>query len=395
MVENRVLIATSAANEGGPDAPRAPVQRESRVIQLDFLRGIAILVVVECHARTIPVHNAALSTIEEFFKRTGWMGVDLFFVLSGFLVGGLLVQELSKTNTIRVGRFLLRRILRIWPAYYSYILLEVVSHKHPLRGFLWQNLLNVQNYAGTSLAVTWSLAVEEHFYILLPILLYGIYRNRRWRARMPYILSLCCVLVLVGRLLSVGLGSRGNQQWMTHARIDSLLFGVLMSYWFYFNPRLFKRLLDCWQVQVPLILVVLWLGTFESYKSTFMWTFGFTLVYLAAASLFLFVYRRNGRITRTLLYRGVAAVGVYSYGIYLWHESIRDPVAALAMHLPASMRWGGLFVGQFAGAIGVGVLATKLIEAPALRLRDAVFPRGAAHLPTNDPEHEEGLSPLT
>src|ERR1700730_9432597 len=101
-------------------APRPAESR--RVMQLDFVRGIAILLVMEFHFLTVPIQNPLARAFEFFFKRIGWMGVDLFFVLSGFLVGGLLIQELLKARSIRIRRFLFRRMFKIWPAYYFYIL---------------------------------------------------------------------------------------------------------------------------------------------------------------------------------------------------------------------------------------------------------------------------------
>lgn len=169
--------------------PRAKaVLLQNRAIQLDFIRGIAILLVIGHHAITLPSTNVWACSFVYFEKHVGWMGVDIFFVLSGFLVGGLLMQELTKTGSLRVGRFLIRRTMKIWPAYYLFIFYQIALHRHPRSTFLWQNLLNVQNYAGTSLRHTWSLAVEEHFYLILPFLLLWIYDHERLRARTELIL---------------------------------------------------------------------------------------------------------------------------------------------------------------------------------------------------------------
>src|ERR1700710_225304 len=122
-----------------------PRQAPSRVIQLDFVRGVAILAVMKFHFSTIPVHNKLAAAVDYAGGRLGWMGVDLFFVLSGFLVGGLIVQELLNSHNLQIGRFLARRALKIWPAYYAYLLFQVVVRRHPLGSFVWQNFLNVQN----------------------------------------------------------------------------------------------------------------------------------------------------------------------------------------------------------------------------------------------------------
>jgi len=372
--------------------PPSPVQHEpkvtkapGRVIQLDFVRGIAILAVMAYHFHTVPVQNPVARGFDFVGKRIGWIGVDLFFVLSGFLVGGLLVQELLKTDTLRIKRFLLRRMMKIWPAYYVYLLFQIVIRRHPLGTFAWQNILNIQNYAGTSLDHTWSLAVEEHFYLALPPLMLLLYRIRSLRERIVSILLGCCFLVLWGRIISVYLSHGGDPQWKTHARIDSLLFGVLLSWIFYTDRRRFDRWINH---RLPLALVVLVGLSFALYEgrhTTLMWSFGYTFIYLAMGALLLLSYGYEGKMTRSFFYRLIAAIGVYSYGIYLWHLSVRDPLSNICSHLPAYSRWGALLVSQYLAAIILGILTTKAVEFPMLRLRDRLFPRGPANLPPAHP----------
>jgi peptidoglycan/LPS O-acetylase OafA/YrhL len=112
-----------------------------------------------------------------------------------------------------------------------------------------------------------------------------------------------------------------------------------------------------------------------------MWSFGYTFVYLAMGALLLLSYGYEGRVTRSFFYRLIAAIGVYSYGIYLWHLSVRDPLSKICSHLPTYSRWGALLVSQYLAAIILGVLTTKAVEFPMLRLRDRLFPRGPANLP--------------
>ncbi len=90
-----------------------PQVKSGRVIQLDFVRGIAILAVMAYHFNRAAVQNPLARGFDFVSRRVGWSGVDLFFVLSGFLVGGLLVQELLKTDGLHVGRFLVRRTMKI------------------------------------------------------------------------------------------------------------------------------------------------------------------------------------------------------------------------------------------------------------------------------------------
>ena len=363
-------------------APRADSKQEAdpsrRIIQLDFVRGIAILAVMEYHFETVPVANVWARGFEHFFKRTGWMGVDLFFVLSGFLVGGLIIQELLKTGNLRIRRFLLRRMFKIWPAYYCYLLLQICIGKHPLGSFAWQNLLNIQNYAGTSLNHTWSLAVEEHFYLALPLLLLVLYKKARLRRWIIPILGGCCLLVLCGRILSVYGFNDGDPQWKTHARIDSLFFGVILSYLLHAHRTVFDKLV---KLRIPLLLLSvggILFGLHESHATRLMWSIGYSIDYLCLGSLLLLIYGYRGRLTRSLPYRAIAFIGLYSYGIYLWHLSVREPLARVAAHFPVSVRWGGLMLGQYLAALTLGFLMTKAVEFPMLRLRERLVPAGPA-----------------
>ena len=354
-----------------------------RVIQLDFIRGLAILAVMKYHFITVPVQNRFLAGIDLAGHRLGWMGVDFFFVLSGFLVGGLLVQELLKSHDLRIRRFLVRRAFKIWPAYYVFLIFQLVLRRHPWKTFFWQNFLNVQNYAGTSLNHTWSLAVEEHFYLLLPPLLLVCFR--RFSKALPVTLAAICLLVLAGRVFTVYALKQPDPQWLTHARIDGLLFGVLLSWAFYARPEIFDRI-----SRKRVLLAIAFVCGFavalqQGPHTAFMASFGYTINYLALGSLFLLVYQYRGRLSETLLYRGIAWIGLYSYGIYLWHISVTTPVARATAGLPASVHWGVLLCAQYVVATMMGVLMTKAVEAPMLKVRDRVFPRGQATLAPADP----------
>lgn len=356
----------------------------SRVVQLDWVRGLAILLVIDFHAIRLDTNNLFARADAFVGNRIGWMGVDLFFVLSGFLVGGLLIQEITRTGQIQAGRFLVRRMLKIWPPYYFYILFQIILHRHPLQSFVWQNLLNIQNYAGTSLSHTWSLAVEEHFYLLLPFLLLWVYRSKFLRTHLEASLVAICAAVLFIRIVSFPIAGAERLQWETHTRLDSLLFGVLLSRILYSSSERFDWLLRQRTILAALSISVFAIALFAPiYGSAYLSTVGYTVNYLGFGALMLLIYGYRGSLLLTRSYRAVAWIGRYSYGIYLWHLSVREPLAHLAARLPASVAWFALLVAEYAAAIALGVLLTKLVEFPALRLRDRLFPRGVAQLAPN------------
>ncbi|MGO8759433.1 MAG: acyltransferase family protein [Terracidiphilus sp.] len=146
---------------------------------LDGLRTIAVLLVMN--------HHLSMLFGTEFgpnpYSRSmlvihGWMGVDLFFILSGFFIGGQLWKELQKTGTVKVGRFILRRGFRIWPLYFFtfacvFIAKIVSAHGLTAEAFGWTDLIFVTNYYSHGIVLGgWSLCSEEQFYIAVPTLLF-------------------------------------------------------------------------------------------------------------------------------------------------------------------------------------------------------------------------------
>jgi peptidoglycan/LPS O-acetylase OafA/YrhL len=348
-----------------------------RVIQLDFLRGVAILLVIGYHALTIPTSVVVFRLLEYPFKRLGWSGVDLFFVLSGFLVGGLLIRDYRTHGLIRVGRFFKRRAFKIWPAYYFYLLFQIVSGHFPLSTFLLPNLLHLQNYLGTSLAHTWTLAVEEHFYLLLPLVLIILTRSKSLRPHVLSVLVAGCIGVLMVRSLMVIVFNSTRVWEYTHTRLDSLLFGVILSYLYYYRRDTFDRIQERRLVLMSVsALGVAFLCVFSD-ASPVMRTIGYTLNYITYGSLMLLALNSRGTWTQSMPYRLVASIGVYSYSIYLWHVSVRTPVLNLTSGLRDDIRWPTLFILQFCCAIGLGLVMAKTIEWPFLKLREWIIPADA------------------
>ena len=179
MKSKRAWIAASLF--GGSDKQRAAPSGSSRSVpylpQLDGLRGIAVLLVLLAHgSNTVDVPLLAPFWKAVEILRTGYVGVDLFFALSGFLITRLLLDERRVTGGIDLRRFYVRRTLRIFPIYYLTIL--VVSFTWPTTPGLRLSLLAYAfNYyapfylTSYPLEHTWSLAVEEQFYLVWPMLL--------------------------------------------------------------------------------------------------------------------------------------------------------------------------------------------------------------------------------
>ena len=190
--------------------------------------------------------------------RFGWVGVDLFFVLSGYLIGGQLLAPLTHGSRIKVGQFFARRALRILPAYLVilaiYFLLPSWREYPQMSQPLWKFLLSVQNiglHGGTAFSHAWSLAVEDQFYLLLPLILLLVHRSS------PAALIVPCVIVVGGTILRTllawenlapggGVTFREFQVWIyypTWTRLDPLVFGVVLAALQKFRPQAWQCLM--------------------------------------------------------------------------------------------------------------------------------------------------------
>lgn len=357
----------------------AEPSRAGRAIELDFVRGIAIIAVMGYHFHAVHTGNFLIQIIEYPLKNFGREGVNLFFTLSGFLVGGLLLRQYAETGHVDARRFIIRRVFRIWPAYYVLIAFHVLAGRHPWNTFLIQNLTHLQNYLGTSITQTWSLAVEEHFYLVLPALLLLFARWRLGAWTIVGLLSGICAVVLAARCFAVAGGDLDGAFAYTQYRIDSLLVGVILSALYWMKPAVYQQIArrKGWLV-ASVVLLCAWL-VFATKNLVLDESIGYTIQALGFAALIVFVLQYSGRIRQTWLYRGVAWVGLYSYGIYLWHSLALAPGdmlirKATAMHLAPGAIWVLALAFQFALAIAIGYVTTRAIEYPFLLMRNALFP---------------------
>ncbi|HTH73983.1 MAG TPA: acyltransferase [Trinickia sp.] len=350
-----------------------------RSVELDFLRGIAILAVMGYHFRSVDPGLAIVSIAQYPFTHFGREGVNLFFTLSGFLVGGLLLKQYAEHGAIDARRFIVRRIFKIWPAYYVLIAFHAIVRRHPLDSFLVQNLTHLQNYLGTSISQTWSLAVEEHFYLFLPALLLLFARWRLGARGILVLLGLACLSVLAMRSAAVAQGRLDAAFAYTQYRIDSLLAGVMLAVVYWMVPDLYRRFARQTGLLVALVVgLAAWLA-FATPHYALDESIGYTIQSIGFVALIVLTLEHAAAIRRTWWFRAVAWVGVYSYGIYLWHSLALAPgdafiAKATAAGVPRLLVWAAALAFQSAIAIGVGYVTTRAVEFPFLRLRNALFP---------------------
>lgn len=354
-----------------------------RLSQVDCLRAVAVLLVLGAHFQPPKPEDtgALVAVLTRTWMYGGWTGVDLFFVLSGFLVSGLLFREYQETGAVRPGRFLLRRGFKIYPAFYTMAIPILLLAQAPARQVV-SELFLVQNYLLPNFfGYTWTLAVEEHFYLLLAAVVWCAVRYRPYPFRL---LPAACAVVAVGclaaRIATVNDPSYGifDRLIPTHLRIDSLMFGVLLSYgWHFGQLRQRTRGAHWWLLALGVSLLA---PAFVVPLSLTWWmpVYGFTLCYLGAGALLIGALNLN--LPDSRLVRGFARIGTYSYSIYLWHG-----VANIATRpmLSFGIDWQVYAVAYVIGAGLLGILTAKLIEMPALAIRDRYFP--ARRAPSRQP----------
>lgn len=240
------------------------ITKTSRIKVIDGLRAIAVLWVIACHCAFflgffLPKERFIALSSQKWIAvfLNGHLGVDLFFVISGFLIALLLLEELKLTGTISLGKFYVRRAFRIIPVYWLILFLIVAFIPEASTPHFWANLIFVNNFLplkNQAMSWTWSLAIEEQFYFIFPILIIVLTRFKlrpfpffagmlglgflirfalvmRYRSEFPLPLHPVIDEVSFHRIIDILYGK-------TYTRFGGLLCGVLAALIYHSNKRL-------------------------------------------------------------------------------------------------------------------------------------------------------------
>jgi peptidoglycan/LPS O-acetylase OafA/YrhL len=351
-------------------SPSTEAAATRHIPSLDGIRACSFLLVFFAHA--------GLNDIVP-----GGFGVTIFFFLSGFLITTLLRVEYEKNNRLNLRHFWLRRALRILPPFYTVLLVAVVvtlalegadSLSVTAVGAQALHFVNYwlidHGYGGLppGTLVYWSLAVEEHFYLVFPWIFIWMRKSALTGRGQALLLWFICAAVLLWRcVLILKLGASESRTYMaTDTRIDSILFGCALAVWR--NP-----ILDTWRPQektwkyvvVPICLAVL-VGCLVFRDLVFRETLRYTLQGIALTPLFIAAITfKDWPPVRVLNYGPVAFVGVLSYSLYLVHYAVILGIGKYSGELPMFLRG----VIAFAVSLAIAWLIYVGIERPCARLR--------------------------
>jgi peptidoglycan/LPS O-acetylase OafA/YrhL len=337
-----------------------------RILELDGLRGLAALVVVFYH-------------IHPEYCPWGWAAVDLFFVLSGFLITGIILRDGGDDGFL--WTFYVRRGLRIWPIYYLSIAGLTVVGLGSLAAlpYYLTYTQQVQRYWGGvpprwgSMAHTWTLAIEEQFYLIWPALL--LLTRRRG----------VCLLAAAALAMSVCARRAGLHPWLLAARCDGLALGAILA-WLHAGRTTWSRWTGALTYVVPsaavafLVIWIPWGGPLSLENPPMRSPWAEVLLWSLASFVAVAVVV-DGSGTRPLkLLRNPALVylGSISYGLYLYHAILYSYYYGIESRLHIRSN-GPLGTAMFLVlTLAVASASWHLVERPILRYKDRFSYRGAA-----------------
>lgn len=379
-----------------------------RLYGLDTLRASAICLVFMYHYMVFVSHQQTFGWLSE----VGWAGVDLFFVLSGYLIGNQIFKGIAAGHTFSVSAFYWRRAWRTLPVFWL-VLAAYFLIGAPLGGktppALWRFLSFTQNLglqSGTAFSHAWSLCIEEQFYLFLPLILLAAAYLRRFGfsigVRQGWCLlglllllgvSVRCVLwARYGRISFGEIGSYyTNVYYNTLCRFDEFLPGIALAMVKNFHPPLWQKMQAHGQKFFFAGLAACALMFYLSYQfyfiegygyGFFMSVFGYSLLAWAFALLIVAALSPNSTFSG-LRVPGAQHLALWSYSIYLTHK----PLAYLIQTQTKSLAWSSstLLLVISLACLLCGAILYRLVELPCMAWRDRQWPSNFLVLPATQP----------
>lgn len=302
------------------------VRRLGRVPAFDGVRAVAVLLVVWSHIGIVRAVPKSLKPLG------GFLGVDVFFVLSGFLITALLLDEQAYRGRLRFGAFYRRRALRLFPVILAFLVAHVVFTQLVIHGspeterssipaalFFFTNWWAIHNPIPLAFGHFWSLAVEEQFYLVWPFVTVLLTVRARCKT-VVWVLGSTIVLVALHRAVMWDNGaSWGRLVLGTDTHADGLLVGALLAH-LWVRARTPRRGVAL-AASVSAVFVVVSTAVFDV-QSAFLYLGGYTVFAVAVAIVLLAILDTEWVGSRFLSLAPLRAVGRVSYGLYVWHPLV-------------------------------------------------------------------------
>jgi peptidoglycan/LPS O-acetylase OafA/YrhL len=355
------------------------------------MRAIAILWVMLWH-----MHFALRPGIWSGPGRYGWMGVDLFFVLSGYLIGSQLLRPYTRGSRPSVGGFYMRRAFRVLPAYLTVLLFYFAIpgfREAPGLSPAWQFLTFTENFRidylhDQAFSHVWSLCVEEHFYLVLPLLILLLMRRPSLGKTLTVILAILSFGIAIRAYIylhHVAIFPRDDDAFVlayvekiyypTHTRLDGLLVGVTLATIKTFRPAWWQRAMSQGYLLfvggLALCAWAMWL--FNDRLSFSGAVIGFPLMAIGLGLLIASSIAPSSPLSKV---RGFGLIAALAYSTYLTHKEI---IHFLYWHWPRLVESGGwlALVVYFVFSFSAAFVLYLAVERPFLRLRERISSRAA------------------
>lgn len=376
---------------------QGPYDVQQRLYGLDTLRAVAIVIVLLYHYKVVVSREDTFGYITQI----GWMGVDLFFVLSGYLIGNQVLSAIANKDNFSLKTFYIRRLLRTLPNYYVVLALYYIFPL-ALAGVstapLWQFLTFTQNFEFKPMVTfshSWSLCIEEQFYLVFPLIFMLLAKRKNF-------VPLAWLTIIFGMLLGAlnrldawhsyggaAINFRDYYQhiyYSTFTRFDELLPGVAVAMVKNFHPNIFRHILQRANIMFGLgVLVVATLfylyPTYHITKTAgfnpWLSSVGYSVLAIGFALLTCSALSAQSPLGK-LRVPGAAQLALWSYAIYLIHKPLFQlliaPLTDLNIDVKSSL--GVLIIMLL--SIAAGWLLFKWVETPFMQLRSKHFPTNLA-----------------
>jgi peptidoglycan/LPS O-acetylase OafA/YrhL len=361
-----------------PQIPKVdPAKRASHPIHdipsLDGLRAVSIAIVVLSHTRALLPAKITNAGLFRYLIGGGLHGVQIFFVLSGYLITTLLLREYVQTGAVSFRRFYVRRALRIFPAFYTYFALLAILCAAGVISIHWPTYLASAAYLfvyvphpqGWYVEHSWSLSIEEQFYLLWPALLLFVHRRQR---SIALVLSVLAAMPFI-RIALASTVPNAERAIVTTGSIDTLLVGCLLAliaqhpHW----RELHRRFINGWSVSASLAIGFILVPYASAKMQTVVSSLSLSACYATVTSVAIgamvayVIVEPRSLVGRLLNLPVMRHIGVISYSIYLWQQVFT-----------ANPRQFGFSI--YLLILVAAELSFWLIEKPMMRLRARFAP---------------------